>query len=182
MNGAAPTLDLISPAYLQEQIRLHAQPRGYGQRGSKWAKTVLRIADEFQCRTVLDYGCGQGSLAVALTGTLAVSEYDPAIRGKESLPEPADLVVCTDVLEHVESPKIYAVVGHLARLTKKKLFLVVSLVETAKTLSDGRQAHILIRNVDWWKYLLRAHHFNVIRELQVGPKEKWHKQWVAILG
>ena len=34
--------------------------------------------------------------------TFEIKEYDPAIPGKDSLPEPADIVVCSDVLEHIE--------------------------------------------------------------------------------
>lgn len=173
---------LISDAHLREQQILHAAPRGYGQRGAKWAATVLELAREYRCATALDYGCGRGSLAVALHGCMVVREYDPAVFGKASLPDPADLVVCTDVLEHVESDRIFAVVGHLAALTRRILFVVVSLVPTDKRLSDGRQAHILLRSVEWWRYLLvEGHDFILARELQAGPAAKQHKQWVAVL-
>jgi hypothetical protein len=101
--------------------------------------------------TVLDYGCGQGSLAHALA-VMGVDcrEYDPAIPAKSDLPDPADLVVCTDVLEHVEPDRIDAVLRHLRALTRVALLLVVNLEGTHKRLSDGRDAHILQRPVAWW--------------------------------
>ena len=174
--------DLISPAYLDEQRRLHADPRGYGGRGRKWAAQVSAFGWTYGCRSVLDYGCGQGSLAVQLKLSShfpidQIFEYDPAIPGKDALPAPADLVVCTDVLEHVESDRIWAVMEHLARLSRKACFIVVSLIETAKTLSDGRQAHILLRPVPWWTAQVEAHGFIVARELDVKPE----KQWCAVL-
>lgn len=169
---------LISDAYRAEQQRLHADPRGYGGRGRKWADTVRDIARTYGCASILDYGCGQGSLAVALADSgLDVREYDPAVAGKDAAPAPADLVVCTDVLEHVEPDRIWAVVGHLASLSGKALFLVVSLVETAKTLSDGRQAHILLHTPAWWREMVGAHGCLVARELAIKPE----KQWVAVL-
>lgn len=168
---------LISADYLEEQIRLHAAPRGYGQRGYKWADTVLMLAKQHGCASALDYGCGQGSLAKAVVPTLPIREYDPAIPGKQRLPEPADLVICTDVLEHIESDRIWFVMQHLAQLTRRVAFVVVSTVPASKTLSDGRQAHILLRSVEWWRTQCRAHNFVILEE----PAIRLQKQWVAVL-
>lgn len=170
---------LISPDYRAEQQRLHADPRGYGQKGRKWAETVIELAAEFNCQTLLDYGAGQGSLAESLRaqGFVNLAEYDPAIAGKDTLPSPADLVVCTDCLEHVESERIWFVLKHLRQLTQCVCFVVVSLVETAKVLSDGRQAHILLRSTEWWRFQMRSHDFVIWRELDIKPD----KQWVAVL-
>lgn len=171
---------LISPDYLQEQIRLHDSPRGYGGRGKKWSTQVNALAWTYDCQSILDYGCGEGSLAVFLLIAKRASdirEYDPAIPGKDALPDPADLVVCTDVLEHVEPDRIDAVLTHLCGLARKVLFVVISLVETAKTLSDGRQAHILLKDPAWWRAAFDARGFDVRDELQVKPE----KQWAAVL-
>jgi hypothetical protein len=81
------------------------------------------------------------------------------------------------VLEHVEPDKIEAVLDHLASLVRKSLFVVISLVETAKTLSDGRQAHILLREPEWWRSQFARRGFVVIDELNVKPE----KQWAAVL-
>lgn len=172
-------VDLISPPYCQEQRRLHADPRGYGGRGRKWAPQVLELVAECDGASVLDYGCGQGSLAAALSGqpgVLRIAEYDPAIAGKAGRPTFADIVVCTDVMEHVEDRCLEAVIEHLSTLTRKLLFLVVSLVPTAKTLSDGRQAHISIHDVSFWRAAF-GKRFSIVRELTVKPE----KQWVAVL-
>lgn len=172
--------ELISPRYRDEQVRLHAQPRGYGQRGSKWSTHVNTLVWKHGCQSVLDYGCGQGSLRqwVAEAGRCRdIREYDPAIAGKDALPAVADLVVCTDVLEHVEPDKIDAVLAHLRSVTGRLLFVVISLVETAKTLSDGRQAHILLQAPAWWRARFEALGFAVIEELSIKPE----KQWVAVL-
>jgi hypothetical protein len=180
--------DLISADYLEEQRRLHAAPRGYGGRGSKWSPVVLELVREFSVASLLDYGCGQGSLVreLVLSGQLIASdvelvEYDPAIPGKDAPPTKRfDLVVCTDVLEHIESAKINAVMRHLSTVTARALFVVVSLVPTAKTLSDGQQAHILLRSVDWWKYQFDEHDFKLSRTVTGRDPKKDHKQFAAV--
>jgi 2-polyprenyl-3-methyl-5-hydroxy-6-metoxy-1,4-benzoquinol methylase len=144
----------ITPAYLDEQKRLHADPRGYGGKGCKWARTVEVIAASIQASSILDYGCGQGTLVAELRTVWGnkwrLAEYDPAIAGKDRPPAFADLVVCTDVLEHVEEQCLPHVLEDLAHLTRRQLFVVISTVETSKTLSDGRQAHITLHPRAWW--------------------------------
>lgn len=173
--------DLISPQYLAEQRLLHGRPEGYGGKGRRWSDMVLELAMRLPaCQTILDYGCGQGSLALELRrrGVRAkISEYDPAIEGKDRPPSPAHLVVCTDVLEHVEPEKIDAVLEHLWLLSVHGLFVVISLVETSKTLSDGRQAHILLRTERWWREKMLELGWQVSETWAIKPD----KQWVVFL-
>jgi 2-polyprenyl-3-methyl-5-hydroxy-6-metoxy-1,4-benzoquinol methylase len=80
-----------------------------------------------------------------------VREYDPAIAGKEASPAPADLVVCTDVLEHVEPELLDHVLDHLQGLARRLLFLVVATRSAKKTLEDGRNAHLIVEPDAWWR-------------------------------
>jgi 2-polyprenyl-3-methyl-5-hydroxy-6-metoxy-1,4-benzoquinol methylase len=141
---------------------------------------------EFECTSVLDYGCGQGTLLQALQcfprPERLLQEYDPAIDGKDEPPqERADLVVCTDVLEHIESAKINSVLEHVSALTGRVLFVVISLVPTAKKLSDGRQAHILLRSVELWKYQLQSRGFLLSRTVKHREPKKQGKEFAAVL-
>lgn len=156
---------LISPHYLEMNKALHATG-SYGIRGHARAHDVLNIAVDYDCRTILDYGCGQGTLKDALT--LPVREYDPAIEGKHFPPQPADLVVCADVLEHIEPECLEAVLEHLATLTKKILFAVVHLGPAKKFLPDGRNAHLIQEDEHWWLERM-SKHFNV--EQMSGGKQ-----------
>lgn len=176
--SSPPSPKLISPGYLEEQRKLHADPRGYGTKGRKWADQVADLARRNgACASILDYGAGQGSLGRELRGRgFAVADYDPAVEAMAAPPSPADLVVCTDVLEHVEPEKVDAVVEHLAELTRVAAFVVISIVPTAKTLSDGRQAHISLHPPGWWAARL-SRRFRIVEELQVKPE----KQWVVVL-
>lgn len=178
--------DLISPDYLAEQKRLHES--GYGQRGGKWSGAARSIADRLGVKTILDYGCGQADLADKLIASGWPPErlwsYDPAVQAFANLPPAADLVMCTDVLEHVEPNRIDRVLWHLRSLTKVALFTVISRVETAKTLSDGRQAHILLKPWNWWLDRFSAHGFELANDKQhaLFHNFKPEKQFVNLWG
>lgn len=177
-------IDVISPAYAALQRSLHAQPRGYGGRGDRWADAVRTLVEAHQCSSVLDYGCGQGSLKRAVMATppdgLRFSEYDPAIDGKNGLPSFADLVVCTDVLEHIEPARLDVVLGHLQMLARKVVFAVVSLKASNKVLADGRNAHLIIQPVDWWLARVNAAGFSVVSAPNVTRQAKGH-EWAVVL-
>ncbi len=163
-------LDLISPAYRAEQAVLHAATRGYGGKGDKWADAVLELAQRYDCGSVLDYGCGQGALARAILARedrrLLVREYDPAIEGKDGRPSFADLAVCTDVLEHVEPDRLMTVLAHLQSLARRAVFVVINTQPSNKTLTEGRNAHLIVESSAWWCERLIAAGFTVTIDLQ----------------
>lgn len=146
---------LISDGYRNLNAALHDTHR-YGARGDKWADKVRDLAETHAIKSLLDYGCGKGALKKAIAGhrDLDIREYDPAIPDKSAAPGPADMVVCTDVLEHVEPDCIADVVAHLKQLTQRVLFLVVSTRPAAKFLADGRNAHLIVQPLEYWQDLL----------------------------
>src|SRR5262245_55345835 len=94
-------MNLITPEYIEQNRLLHERVPEYGMSGQRWGRYVERLITEEKFVSVLDYGCGKGTLAKVLVG-YNVAEYDPAVPGKDGRPQPAELVVCTDVLEHIE--------------------------------------------------------------------------------
>lgn len=176
--------ELISPKYVVMQRLLHGQPRGYGGRGDKWADVVVALIDEHKATSVLDYGAGQGSLKRAVMAVdrpgLRFDEYDPAIPGKDGLPTFADLVVITDVLEHIEPDRLDAVFAHLKLLARKAIFAVISLKDSNKVLADGRNAHLIIRPANWWKKRLELAGFTIHRAPVIARKKKSH-EWTVVL-
>jgi len=98
---------------------------------------------------VLDGACGKACLGRQLDRP--IWEFDLAIPGKDEASQPADLVVCIDTLEHVEEACLPSVLDELRRVTRKVLYLSIALTPAEKTLPDGRNTHILLRNEDWWK-------------------------------
>lgn len=139
---------LISSAYRDLNAQLHSDRPDYGTSGQRWATVVQMLMQEYGCVSVLDYGCGKQTLQRELG--FPIHQYDPCIPEFSATPVPADLVVCTDVLEHIEPDCIDAVLDDLKRVTGKVAFLTVATGPAKKSLPDGRNAHILQRAPKWW--------------------------------
>lgn len=150
---------LVSPEYLAQLRMLHEQRR-WGDGGHKYAEQVEALARETGAATILDYGCGFGTLKNRIS-VARVSEYDPGVSGKDTLPSPADIVVCSDVLEHVEPNCIDAVIEHIWSLTRKVCFAVISMREAHTLLPDGRNAHLIVRGAKWWIAYLETKDWSV---------------------
>ena len=147
----------ISEEYRELNRKMHEGPLGYGISGHHHAPLILRQAADCGALTVLDYGCGKGTLAPILRANgLETFEYDPAVRFKDTPPEPADLVFCGDVAEHVEPEFLDAFLDDLQRVTRKRLILHIATRPAKKTLADGRNAHLIVQPVEWWLPKLTA--------------------------
>ena len=81
---------------------------------------------------------------------IKVQCYDPGVPEYSELPTPAEMVVCIDVLEHIEPDYIEDVLDHLEQLTEKVLFATVHLGPAGKILPDGRNAHLIQKPAEWW--------------------------------
>lgn len=141
--------ELISEHYRDQNAQLHKLRSDYGSNGHRYASQIRELAQAMGTQDILDYGAGKQTLSDALVG-LNVKSYDPAFPEISSLPEPADLVVCGDVLEHIEPEYLDAVLDDLQRVTKKCLFATIATRPAAKTLPDGRNTHLIQQDLRWW--------------------------------
>lgn len=145
-------MTLLSQEYKNLLVRKHiAKPWGGG--GASWVPHLENWNLFDGIETALDYGCGRHTFEHSMSErhpNIAVAEYDPGVPGYDTMPEPADLVVCTDVLEHFEPKHVDAGLGHLAILTKKRAFLVIACELSKSFLPDGRNTHLTVKSPDWW--------------------------------
>lgn len=151
---------LISREYLRQQRALH-RSNVYGAASRKWAAVVAGAIELWQPRTILDYGAGKCALREALGPELLAGrkfkEYDPAVPELEKVPGGVfDLVVCIDVLEHIEPKCLDEVLNHLTSKTKTHAFLTVHTGPAGKTLKDGRNAHLIQKPIEWWRERIQA--------------------------
>lgn len=139
---------LISEDYKAQNKSLHQSRPDYGTSGHKWARLVMDLCNKHGTYDVLDYGCGKGTLQRSVD--IAIQQYDPCIEGLDDPPHPADIVACTDVLEHIEPECLDYVLDDIKRCTKKVAILIVATKPAKKILPDGRNAHIcLMPTRDW---------------------------------
>lgn len=140
---------LISDEYRELNSKLHETREDYGRLGSRWAPLVMALCANEGTMDVLDYGCGKGTLNLSLP--FGVHCYDPAVPKFSATPKPADIVVCTDVAEHIEPDCLDDVLDDLQRVTGKVLVLNVATRPAVKTLADGRNAHLIVEQWEWWR-------------------------------
>lgn len=139
---------MISEAYRNLQSQKH-EAGNYGTSGQLHAKVIDDLATKLGTTDILDYGCGKRTLEATLG--YFIRNYDPAIPELSDPPQyPADILVCSDVLEHIEPEFLDAVLDDLKRLTRKVGFLVVATGPANKTLADGRNAHLIQEGPAWW--------------------------------
>ena len=169
-------MKLISETYRALNRELHESDMVFGDAGHRWKDKAEQLIEGANAQSILDYGCGKSTLIGLLDSNVLIQEYDPCIPEKEISPAPTEVVLCTDVLEHVEEKCIKNVLDHLQMLSRKAIFIVIALRESNKVLPDGRNAHILIKPRIWWLGQLKSRFPNG-RELRQGNKNKIHFLW-----
>lgn len=160
----------ITEEYIKLNKQLHEQRSSYGTSSGKWVSLVQQLCVKYNTTSVLDYGCGKGLLQKNLP--FEILQYDPAIEEHSARPTPRDIVVCTDVLEHIEPECLDAVLDDLKNLTNKVALLNVATRKAVKTLPDGRNAHLIVQPKSWWLPKIEER-FNVIKTVQDIPNREF---------
>lgn len=121
--------------------------------GQQYGAMVSSMLDKLELDTLLDYGCGSN---LSLTKTLKPKRpftyhgYDIGVPKYADPPVPAQMVVCIDVLEHIEPECLESVMDHLEELTEVVLFATVHMGPSTKVMDDGRNAHLIQQPMAWW--------------------------------
>jgi len=143
---------LITEEYKKLNENLHETNKHYGTSGVKLADYVLGVAKTLNTTDILDYGCGKGTLAANLP--FEIKQYDPCVAAHSATPEPAQIVICSDVLEHIEPDCLLAVLDDLWRVTKESILMVIHHGAAKKVLADGRNAHLIQEDEQFWLTLI----------------------------
>ena len=148
---------LISNDYKNANQNLHNN-HIYGQENHSINDRIIKIIGAASrikmCKSVLDYGCGKGLLVKSLLkqfgSSIDVKGYDPGIPEYDIQYTPADIVICFDVLEHIEPENLSAVLGDISQNTLGIFICIIDLLPAQKKLVDGRNAHLLLAPPGWW--------------------------------
>lgn len=122
---------------------------------------IVEIFNHHKCRSVLDYGCGKAIWWKSkfwkplFNSEPKLGLYDPYVEEYQERPTGRyDLVICTDVLEHVPEEDIKELLTTLIKLTRRVLFLNISTVPANKKFDDGTNLHITIKSEKEWEKLI----------------------------
>lgn len=141
-----------SPEYVKEQERLHSKGN-YGVMGHQYGPMVSAVIDSMKIDHLLDYGAGKNlslTKGIKTERPFSYQAYDIGVPEYSGPPKPAQMVACIDVIEHIEPDYLEDVLDHLEELTEEVLFISVHTGPAAKTLSDGRNAHLIQQPLEWW--------------------------------
>jgi len=144
-----------------------------------FAMDIYDIIKFNDCKSIFDYGCGKGipykdkykevdpkgkvpNFDKPLHKWWGIDElflYDPAYSEHDKLPtKQYDLVLCTDVLEHVAEEDLHWTVQELCNFADKAVFINVSTELAKKTFKIGKykgeNVHISLFNHEWWKKMI----------------------------
>jgi 2-polyprenyl-3-methyl-5-hydroxy-6-metoxy-1,4-benzoquinol methylase len=143
---------LITENYRKLNEQLHGVSNYGANSRPKVYTDISRFMAQNKFETLLDYGCGKGELGKHLS---AVS-YDPCVPEFTERPNAHfDLVACCDVLEHVEPELLDNVLRDIKSYAKRGIYFIISTKLAKKRLADGRNAHLIVKNKDWWLARLR---------------------------
>ena len=131
--------------------------------------TLINITKENNCKTLLDYGCGKAvpymkkkckELGIRrpiqeLCNLDSFDLYDPAYPKYNKLyNKKYDIVICTDVMEHIAEQDIDYVLKDILSHSKKTVFLNISCQPALKHFKEGKfkgqNVHESVFNGHWW--------------------------------
>ena len=150
---------MISEQYQKDLQKYRETNENWGSTGARnFGARLLAFLDErIGIYTILDFGCGTGSLRKYIEGNsdhpIGWTEYDPGVVGKESLPEGTfDLIVSIDVLEHIEPDQLTDVLDWMTRHSRAQYHYIACSPDKGPPLPDGSNAHKIVQLPIWWRH------------------------------
>ena len=146
---------MISKEYKAELRKMHTDSPRWG-RGSVQHYTYIVTQNP---ATVLDYGCGKGGLVRELNASgIQCTGYDPGVWEFRNRPKGKyALVICADVLEHVEPGELDNVLADIAGFAERDIMLVIATRKAVAVLPSGRNAHLIVENELFWIERISKH-------------------------
>jgi cyclopropane fatty-acyl-phospholipid synthase-like methyltransferase len=157
----------------EEYKKILTELNGVGNFGKR--KKIPRYLPEFidniKPSSILDFGCGSGNLISTISAmypNMTVDGYDP---GNGFYRNPIDdnfydLIISTDVLEHVEPNFIDDTLKFLSTKSKYAYHLI-ALAPSTTFLPDGRNAHLILETPRWWKEKFLNLDYTVVNEVHM---------------
>lgn len=163
-------------SYTEQLKALHESTNAFGAGNvtKKHYSFLEGIAKNNKINSILDYGCGKGHFVEYIQQKhpdINISGFDVA--NEQYLTKPTntfDLIVCLDVLEHVEFGNLQNVLADIKVLTGKLFICSIANYPAAKKLPDGRNAHVTQLGFAQWMMHLSLY-FRVDRFYRTGTRE-----------
>jgi SAM-dependent methyltransferase len=177
---------------LEEAQKYHIQHQTHwiGESLGEYKYQIWDVIARKNVKTVLDYGCGKAHFHKLLFNnpktpgapTVQLTPYDPAYFPFAEKPTGKfDLVLCIDVMEHVQEDQINNVLEDIFSFSDN-VFLTITCYKATQTLLNGKNAHYTVKKPEWWKEKLKPYDGKYKVVFQTRPergsgiinKEEWN--------
>lgn len=156
----------VTPEYKELLKQMH-ESASFGKR-AKMPKHLENFIEKISPSSILDFGCGKGNLVSLMKEKYpekTVLGYDPGnSKFDKSIDNIlVDLLISSDVLEHVEPHLIDETLKYLS--TKSRyIYHLISLAPAKRKLPDGRNAHLIQETPEWWRKKFVDLGYKIIQE------------------
>ena len=132
---------------------------------------IVKLVEETKPRRLLDYGCGKGQQYSVhkvheAWGGLKPHCFDVGVPAFSENPTGYfDGVICTDVMEHIDPADVDTILDDIFGFLRPRddggtsfaFFWISCRPAARKTLPDGRNVHLCVREPSWWDKRLALH-------------------------
>jgi trans-aconitate methyltransferase len=140
--------------------QLHQIDESYGSTSLKFIDEVSVMIEYLNPKSILDYGCGKGTLIDEIQKRypeIQCHKYDPSIPEYDTIPvSQADMVLNTDVLEHIPVDDIDEVLKNISSITQNVYFNLHH-GRASTILPNGENAHCTVRSPNWYGKKLKQY-------------------------
>ena len=163
--------EIVSEHYIDQLRKFHDRrptKKAWGATGQRnFGQEVMHyLVKRPKYTTVLDFGAGQGTLGEFVcenierrsrSAEVEWTNYDPGVRTYDRLPSGRfDLIVSSDVLEHVEPDMVDQTCAWIRDHAMKAIYVHIACDPAGLILPDGRNVHLSCHKLDWWVEKLMA--------------------------
>lgn len=150
-------------SYIEQYKILHEIKPNYGKTSIKFLNVLSRIIKKNNFQSILDYGCGKSILIDTLKKRLSITtfKYDPAIHLYKDKPKQKfDLVICTDVLQHIPLDDLENVLKDIS-IYGDFIFFHIRTTFYKTILPNGDPANCTVFPKEWWEAKLSLYFKNL---------------------
>lgn len=147
--------------YAEEYRELHKNNKFLSKTILKYKVQLEEICRTHSVKTVLDFGCGNGSayLKDSLDKELGVDVtlYDPYVPAFSEFPEyEFDSLFCIDVMEHIPEYQLQETIEKMLKNIRYCAFFTFCNRPSKKTFSDGSNVHCTLKSGQEWSSLIES--------------------------
>ena len=155
--------------YIKQYELLYKIKKNYGKTSIKLYDMLEKIINDLNISSVLDYGCGKSKLLdlIKKNKKIKIYRYDPAIKKYSKLTKnKTDLVICTDVLQHVP---LYDLDRVLKEIKSKGIYILfyIKCTNHKTKLPNGTYANCTVYDKKWWLEKL-SNYYDDIKEIKIS--------------